>query len=299
MRLMLIKALALAVWFGPAALRAEVPQVVTDIAPVHSLVAGVMGDLGSPELLLAAGADPHAFQLRPSQARALEQAELVVWIGPELTPWLERPLGGQEAEGRELRLLANPATALRSFADGAVDPHAWLDPQVAAAWTEAIAEALAHLDPENAATYRQNATGQMAVLLVLDAQIADDLAPFAERPFVVSHDGYGYFSDRYNLRIVEALTDGDGVPAGAATLAALRADLAAGAGAVAAAAAAVCIFPEALHDPASAEALVRDSGLQLGAPLDPMGGLQSPGPELYPALLRGLAEALTACLGPG
>ena len=53
---------------------AEVPQVVTDIPPVHSLVAQVMGDLGQPELLLAKGADEHDFQLRPSQAGAVAGA---------------------------------------------------------------------------------------------------------------------------------------------------------------------------------------------------------------------------------
>jgi zinc transport system substrate-binding protein len=68
---------------------AEVPAVVTDIPPVHALVSQVMGDLGQPMLLLERGADEHDFQLRPSQAAAVADAELVVWIGPELTPWLD------------------------------------------------------------------------------------------------------------------------------------------------------------------------------------------------------------------
>uniref|UniRef100_A0AAN0M8D8 High-affinity zinc uptake system protein ZnuA n=1 Tax=Yoonia rhodophyticola TaxID=3137370 RepID=A0AAN0M8D8_9RHOB len=65
---------------------------MTDIAPIHSLVAQVMGDLGSPDLLLPPGADPHDFALRPSDADKLANSDLIIWVGPELTPWLEDPL---------------------------------------------------------------------------------------------------------------------------------------------------------------------------------------------------------------
>jgi len=104
---------------------AEVPRVVTDIHPVHSLVAQVMGDLGSPELLLERGASEHDFQLRPSQAAGLAEADLVVWIGPELTPWLERALDGIGGDAARLGLLAVPGAELRAYsADGAHGDHA-------------------------------------------------------------------------------------------------------------------------------------------------------------------------------
>lgn len=83
---------------------AEAPKVVTDIAPVHSLVAQVMGDIGQPELLLDGTADPHHVSLKPSQARAIDSADLVVWIGHSLTPWLEEPVEtlGEQAHSIEL-----------------------------------------------------------------------------------------------------------------------------------------------------------------------------------------------------
>ncbi|NBE06810.1 zinc ABC transporter substrate-binding protein [Paragemmobacter ruber] len=99
---------------------AEVPRVVTDIHPIHSLVAQVMGDLGTPELLLERGASEHDFQLRPSQAAALAEADLVVWVGPELTPWLDRALDGIGDSGARLALLTAPGTETRAFSeDGA------------------------------------------------------------------------------------------------------------------------------------------------------------------------------------
>ena len=71
---------------------AEPPQVVTDIAPVQSLVAAVMDGVGDPALILEGGGDPHNVNLRPSQARAISDADLVIWVGPALTPWLEDAL---------------------------------------------------------------------------------------------------------------------------------------------------------------------------------------------------------------
>lgn len=68
------------------------PRVVTDILPVHGLAAAVMEGVGSPDLLVPPGANPHSLALRPSDAAALQAADLVVWVGPGLEPWLTEPL---------------------------------------------------------------------------------------------------------------------------------------------------------------------------------------------------------------
>lgn len=67
---------------------AEVPRVAVDIAPVHSLVARVMEGLGTPKLIVQPGASPHEYSLRPSEAAALQNAEIVFWVGEDLTPWM-------------------------------------------------------------------------------------------------------------------------------------------------------------------------------------------------------------------
>ena len=67
---------------------ADVPAVSVDIAPVHSLVARVMADIGEPALIVPPGASPHEYSLRPSEAQGLQDAQLVFWVGPGLTPWL-------------------------------------------------------------------------------------------------------------------------------------------------------------------------------------------------------------------
>ena len=91
--LVLARVLCAAVMVAPVqAVAAETPRVVVSILPVHSLVAAVMAGLGAPHLLIRGGASPHDASLRPSDARALSAAELVIWVGPGLETFLEKPL---------------------------------------------------------------------------------------------------------------------------------------------------------------------------------------------------------------
>ena len=280
-------------------LRAEVPVVVTDIQPVQALVAQVMGDLGAPLLLLERGANEHDVQLRPSQLRALSDAGLLVWIGPELTPWLDRALTATSTADR-LGLLAVPGTTLREFAPEAkealedddhhgTDPHAWLDPDNAVLWLGAIEAALASRDPDNAATYAANAARARAGIVTLDAGLRARLLPLAQVPFITFHDAYGYFADHYDLSYAGSLAEGDATLSGAARLAALEDQIAAGG--------AVCVFPEAQHDPDLIAQLAAGGKARLGAALDPSGSTLPPGPGNYGALMAGIATALADCLG--
>ncbi len=300
---------------------ADVPRVVTDIPPVHALVAQVMGDLGQPELLLARGADEHEFQLKPSQAGAVADADLVVWIGPELTPWLDSALEARLEGAAALGLLDANGTMLRDYAaeaheedqgavehddhadhdaanddhahddhahDGA-DPHAWLNPDNAQVWLGLIADELSRRDPDNAAVYVANAAVAQQGIVALDAELAVMLAPMKGKPVVTFHDAFGYFADHYGLTIVGTIALGDAASPGAARLSALRATLQAGD--------VLCIFPEVQHDPALVTQMVEGTGVKVGAALDPVGSSLEPGPGAYRALLTGLAGAMAECAG--
>ena len=98
---------------------ADVPRVAVDIAPVHALVAQVMSGVGVPDLVLQPTASPHAHALRPSEAAALQGADLVVWVGPELTPWLADPLGALAPNAARLGLLEVEGIRRLGFRDGA------------------------------------------------------------------------------------------------------------------------------------------------------------------------------------
>lgn len=286
----------------PAA--AEVPRVVTDIPPVQALVAQVMGDLGTPVLLLEKGADEHDFALRPSQMRDISKADLVVWIGPELTPWLERALEGSPAPA--LALLDAEGTKTRAFAEGEaeeegedhdhghdhgnIDPHAWMDPANAEVWLDLIAARLGELDPADAATYAANAAAAKARVQAMDAEIASMMKPLADQRFVTFHAAYGYFAAHYGLTGAASLALGDAAAPGAARLSALSAEMKAGAYA--------CAFPEIQHDPAVLTQIMADSPTRLGGTLDPVGSSLDFGAGAYEDLMRRIATTLQACLQP-
>lgn len=104
---------------------ADVPRVAVDIAPVHSLVARVMDGVGSPSLIVIPGASPHEYSLRPSEATALQEADLVFWVSPDLTPWLEDAIETLAGGATVTALLETDGTMELPFREGALfDAHA-------------------------------------------------------------------------------------------------------------------------------------------------------------------------------
>lgn len=276
------------------------PRVVADIAPVHALAARVMVGAGEPALAAPPGASPHGFSLRPSQAAALEGADLLVWVGPRLAPWFAEAAEALAPDAVRLTLMETEGTVLRPMRVAALfagagdaetpDEHVWLDPRNAALWVGLIAEALAGLDPARADLYRANAAEARAELEALETELDALLAPVRGRAFFVFHDAYRYFEDRFGLAAEGSVSMGDARAPGVSRLHDLRGRLREGG--------AVCLFIEPQFAPRLAEMLVEGTEARTGV-LDPLGAALTPGPELYPALLRGLAASLRECLAEG
>lgn len=267
---------------------AEVPRVVTDFGPVQSLVMDVMGDLGAPTMLLEGGSDPHDFQLRPSQAAGLEQADLVIWVGPELMPGLGEAVVTLASGAQVVALLHDGGGTQRPFEEGGIDPHAWLDPTNGMAWAGRIAAALGRADPANAATYATNAAAVQARLTALDAEIAAQLAPVQALPFVVYHDALGYFTDHYGLNVAGAIELADGSAPSAARLTEIRA--------LFTATQPLCVFPETGRDPKFIAALSEGTTVRIGAAHD-LEFIERPaGPGQYEVMLREIGEGIASCL---
>src|SRR5262245_49133880 len=105
-RLLLV---ATAVAFSATAAQAEVPKVVVTIKPLHSLVAAVMGDLGTPMLLVEGAASPHTYSLTPSDAAALQEADIVFWTGHGMELFLEDSLGTLAPNAQSVALSQAPS----------------------------------------------------------------------------------------------------------------------------------------------------------------------------------------------
>lgn len=287
-------------------------NIVTDTPVIHALVTSVMGDTGEATILLDRGSDPHAFQLRPSQARALSEADVVFWVGEELTPWLARILETTGSNATSVDLLHAPGTHILEYGEeeehgsehddhahghghdhghdhghGALDPHAWLDPENGKIWLEIIARELGDRDPENAAVYKSNADAAAERIMVLEGELRERLAAVEGKPIVTFHDAYGYFAEAFGVEIAGTVALGDAAAPGARHLRELEETLASGKIA--------CIFREPQHDAAIAEAVAEAAGLRLGT-LDPSGTSLEFGPGLYEDLLTGLTDAIVGCV---
>lgn len=328
-----LPAAAIALLAAASASAAGPPTAAASIKPVHSLLAGVMRGAGYPVLLVPASATPHRFQLKPSDARALANADLVAWIGPELEGFLVRPLAALAGDAVLLELLRADGVLLRPRRRGAVwedhhdhgaeardrgragdhdhdharehredghgharergeddgwDAHIWLDPRNAEAMADAMAGALAKLDPERAALYRANAADLGTRLRALDQELRRDLAGIKDKGFIVFHDAWQYFEARYGLNGLGSVAVDPEHPVGAQTLAAVGRRLAESD--------ARCIFREPQFAPALVHRLAADTGAKVGV-LDPLGATVDDGPALYFRTMRAIAAGLRDCLG--
>lgn len=282
-----------------------VPRVVVDVPPVHSLVAAVMAGVGRPQLLISGGRSPHDYALRPSDAQALAGADVIIWVGEGLDGMLTKPIASLGASARVLELLQLPGIErlpLRhggvwshdtaehgALLAGAVDPHLWLDPGNARRIVVATAALLAAADPADAARYRANAAETERRIAALQGELARQLAPVRQRPFVVFHDAYHYFDHAFGLQAVGALSIDPEQPPGARRLLALRS--------LVQARGAICVFSEPQF-PSPLLAAITDGTTVGHGVLDPLGAALQPGPDLWFELMRDLANNLTACLSP-
>jgi ABC-type Zn uptake system ZnuABC Zn-binding protein ZnuA len=182
-----------------AAAGAEV-RVVATTTQAADLAREVAGERAAVTGLLPPNADPHDYEVRPGDVKALLNADLVISSGGEVDAWLGDAI---DASGTHApRIVLADHVDVR---DG--DPHWWQDPRNAVKATAAIATALASVDPHGAAAYRRDAARFTATLERLDREVArciDEIPP-AQRTLVTTHDALGSYAARYGLRVVGAV----------------------------------------------------------------------------------------------
>lgn len=303
------------------------PVVVATTKPLHALTAMVMGEAGAPKLLVSGSNSPHAYALRPSDAAALEAADIVLWTGPGMELFLAQALETLAIDATVVSLADTPGLTLLPVREGgafeahahgedeghdghdheehaheghdheghahddhdhgAFDMHYWLDPENARLMVAEIARTLSAADPDNAALYAANAAAADAALMELTAELAGTLTLVAERPFIMFHDALQYFEARFGLSAVGSITVTPDLMPGAARIGELRARITE--------AGAACVFAEPQFS-AAVVATITEGTPARTAVLDPEGATLEPGAELYPALLRGLAGTISGCL---
>ena len=300
---------------------ADVPNVAADIAPIHSLVSRVMDGVGAPKLIVQSGASPHGYRLRPSEAKALQDADHVFWIGEELTPWLNSAIDTLATKASVTTLLDQEGVVLHNFREGALfeahdhsahddddkdhddhddhdddkdhddhgshDPHAWLSPENAKLWLNIIASKLSVSDPENAATYFMNAAAGQAEIEEMIAEVSATLKPVQGGKFVVFHDAYQYFENNFDFYASGAISLSDASDPSPARIEKIQKRIRDEG--------IQCVLAEPQFKKGLV-ATVMEGSEATASVIDPLGAELKTGPKLYTQLIKNMAKALRDCL---
>ncbi|MEK1930787.1 MAG: zinc ABC transporter substrate-binding protein [Pararhizobium sp.] len=315
--------LAPSMLLATGAAHAEVPNVVVSIKPIHSLVASIMQGVGEPALIVEGAASPHTYSMKPSNASALENANIVFWIGHGLEAFLEKPLESLGSGAKIVELDGAPGLEKLKFREGGAfephddgdeheasaegaeahaheeghhhdegefDMHLWLDPANAKTMAAEIEKTLAEADPDNAAAYKANLDALSTRLDTLDKTLVETVAPIKDRPFIVFHDAYQYFEHRYHVKVAGSITVSPETLPGAERLTEIH-DKIVELGAT-------CVFAEPQFEPKLVNVVLEGTPAKSGT-LDPEAATLDAGPDLYFQLMEGIGTSLKTCLSNG
>ncbi len=314
--------------------------VVASIKPVHSLVAAVMEGVGEPSLIVRGAGSPHTYSMRPSEARMLEGASVVFWVGPDLEMFLKAPVETLAGNAKVVELGAADGLTLLPYREGgpfeshdhahdheasegghdhshdhesaeqahddshdhshdhghdhshdhghgAHDMHLWLDPENAKVFVGEIEKALSEADPDNADAYAQNAAATVERLDALIDETRAALANVENRGFVVFHDAYQYYENRFDFPAAGSITVSPEVMPGAQRLGEIR-DRIRELGVA-------CVFSEPQFEPRLVSVVMEGTDAH-AAVLDPYGADLTDGPDTYFEAMTNLTTSLTQCL---
>lgn len=262
-------------------------QVVTTIYPLAEFARLTGGERAAVTQLLPQGAEPHHWEPSPQEIKKLYQAQVVIYNGAGLEPWIERLLPAlrerkirlvEAAQGLDLLTFAEEekqgwtyyvngsgsARDVKEHPEGAVDPHIWLDPELAGKIVSHITEEYIAADPAGKVDYLRNSQALQGRLEQLDQEYGAAVPNFRSREIVVSHAAFGYLARRYGLRQAPVLGVSPEQEPDAASLGRLvdycrERDVR-------------YIFYEPMVSPRIAETVAREVGAEI-LPLTPIGGL--------------------------
>ncbi len=278
----------------------EPPRVVASIKPIHALASALMEGVATPQLLVRGSASPHGYALRPSEARALSQADLIFWVGEQLETFLPRTLKNLGTGTEALALIETSGLLLYSPRKGGaweaghkehhehvnhpgVDPHIWLSPANAAILTREMARRLVKIDAPNAERYKLNATKLLRRLEILDESLGARLKPLRNTPYLVFHDAYQYFERHYGLANQGSVTISPERRPGVRRISAIREKIKSSK--------ARAVFSEPQFDAKIIPALIEGTGAQ-NELLDPLGMNAPEGAEAYFFIMEQMGESL-------
>ena len=256
-------------------------KVVATFSILGDLVREVGGERVEVITLVGPDSDAHTYQPKPTDARSLADAKVLVSNGLGFEGWIDRLADAAGFTGARI-VAASGATP-------DADPHCWQDVACARRYIANIAQGLATADPVNAATYRSRAAQYDARLAALDNWIRREIAavPEARRQAITGHASFRYFARAYDVRFSSPRgysTDSEPTARDVANLIRQVREQKVKA-----------VFVENMTNPALVAEIARDSGAVVGPRLysDALSKPDGPAPT-YEAMMRHNVGALVA-----
>ena len=263
-------------------------SVITSIKPFQLITWDLMAGIAQPELLLSNNASPHQYSLKPSDIKRIKNADLIIWYGPELEPFLSKPLTQHSST---LTISKIPDLILRKngheHEHGMHDPHVWLGPKQVKVIAFSIKTKLKEKDPENAAHYEKNYVQFIQQLNNTVISIEKLLKPTKEQGYYVFHDAYGYFESFFSLNHLGHFTVSPERAPGAKTVMKIRQTIEKQN--------IRCIFSEPQFSSSVVDSVARNTNIYVST-LDPLGWSIQPEIGSYNQFLFALAKQFSECL---
>lgn len=291
------------------------PTVVTSIKPIHSLASQVTLGITTPILLFPDGQSPHTYLLKPSDRKQIQQADLIIWVGPQLETNLEKI--AKTFAAKTLTLTAQkdmqtlPSRTEREFIitpddhhhehthehahkhhhdhkhshDGG-DPHIWLSINNAKSIINHMVERLIEIDPQNAQRYQENASQSIIRLNSLAIDLKKQLTQANIAPFMVFHDAYQYFEKDFSLKNAGTILINPHIPLSAKSIHDIKQIITKHQ--------VQCVYFEPEFNASAIQPLLNNLGV-VTQELDPLGVHQAKGPDCYESMMRQIALHLEQC----
>lgn len=194
-------------------------KVVTSVAPISDIVRNVGGERIALRGIVPDGVDSHTFEPKPSDAKVLAQADLIILNGLHLEEPMRKLAEANKKPGTEIKLLGDHTITEREWIfdfsfpkeRGDPNPHLWMNPKYALRYAELTAQWLSEKDPQNADYYAANLERYRALLEQLDAGIrqAVQTVPEKNRKLVTYHDSWAYWAREYGWTVIGAVQPSD------------------------------------------------------------------------------------------
>ncbi len=239
-------------------------SVAAALYPLAFVAERIVGEVGTVVTVTPPGVEPHDIELSPATVRELQNTDVVLYVSgfqPAVDDAIESTGSFGLDAGTVVDLQAADGHADDADAHSDIDPHFWLDPALLATYALAVGDSFAQMDPAHGDTYLTNAADLADELVALADSYTTNLSQCARRDIIVSHEAFGYLAGAFDLKQVAiAGVDPQNEPS-PAKIREIR-DLIAATGST-------TVFTESLVNPAVAETLAADAGVDT-AVLDPV-----------------------------